>query len=180
MIRSMNNFLVRFFLFFGVIFGIIFMAVWFYLSVTAPADAAEPHAAEPHANVQKSPNITFEAGQVRILSPYGGSHDFKVEIAKTPDQLRLGLMYRDHLNVGTGMLFVYKPAMTVGMWMKNTKISLDMVFADRLGRVVYIAQKTQPMSEDVIQAPGRIGYVLELPAGTTQSLGIVVGHRLTF
>jgi len=172
MIAAMNNFLVRFILFFAVVFGAIFMFVWFYLSVTKPADAAEPMA--------QTQSVTFEVGRVRVLTPYGGGHDIAVEIAQTPDQLRQGLMGRETLAADSGMLFVYKPPRTVGMWMKNTLIPLDMLFADRLGRVVFIAENTKPMSEEIIQAPGRIAYVLELPGGTVQRLSISLGHRLTF
>lgn len=168
----MNNFFVRFCLFFAVIFGGIFLLVWAYLSIVAPVAAAEPQA--------QVETVTFETGRVRLSTPYGGSHDFTVEIAKTSAQLRQGLMNRTELAADSGMLFKYNPPRTVGMWMKNTLIPLDMLFADRLGRVVYISENTTPMSQDIIQAPGRTAYVLEVPAGTVKRLSIALGHRLTF
>lgn len=170
----MKGFLFRFILFFACVFGMLFLLVWFYLSVTSPAEAAD------EALQTQMQTTTFGEGRVRVGTPYGGSHDFKVEIATTPDQHRLGLMGRESLAADRGMLFVFKPPRTVGMWMQNTIISLDMLFADRLGNITYIAEHTQPMSEDIHQAPGRTAYVLEVPAGTAQRLSIQVGHRLTF
>jgi len=174
MIAAMSSFLVRFFLFFLAVFGVLFLLVWFYLSVTSPAEAAED-------TVQmQMQTVTFKAGRARVGRPYGGSHDFAVEIARTPDQHRLGLMGRESLAADTGMLFVFSPPRTVGMWMQDTLVSLDMLFADRLGNITFIAENTQPMSEAIHQAPGRTAYVLEVPAGTVQRLSIQVGHRLTF
>lgn len=174
MIRPMNNFIVRFFIFFAVVFGAIFLLVWFYLSVTSPVEAAE--LPQPEAAQQ---TVTFEKGRVRLLSPYG-AHDIEVEIAKDFYQLQQGLMYRKELAPNTGMLFKYKHSQTVRMWMKNTYISLDMIFADKLGRIKYIAENTTPLSEDLIQAPGLIKYVLEVPAGTVKRLSVSVGQRFTF
>ncbi|MBL4693359.1 MAG: DUF192 domain-containing protein [Magnetovibrio sp.] len=172
----MNNFFVRFCLFFATIFGFIFLLVWAYLSIVAPANAAEP-LAQVEAQAK---TVVFDSAHVRVSTPYGGSHDFKVEVATSFAQLRQGLMNRTELAPNRGMLFKYNPPRTVGMWMKNTLIPLDMLFADRLGRVVFIAENTVPMSEDIIQAPGRTAYVLELSAGTVKRLSIALGHRLTF
>lgn len=172
----MNSFFVRFCLFFAVIFGAIFLFVWFYLSVTAPAEAAEL----PPANLQAQA-ITFDTRRIRIRTPVG-AHDFQVEVAKTSAQLRQGLMNRTELAEGRGMLFIYSPPRTVGMWMKDTLIPLDMLFTDRLGNITFIAENTTPMSEELIQAPGRTAYVLEVPAGTVKRLSIKLGlgYRLAF
>jgi len=174
MIPPMNNFIVRFFIVFAVVFGAIFLLVWFYLSFTSPVEAAEL----PRPQAER-PAVTFDKGLVRLLSPYG-ARDIKVEIAKSYYQLQQGLMYRKELAPNTGMLFKYKHAQTVKMWMKNTYISLDMIFADKLGRIKHIAENTTPLSEELIVAPGLIKYVLEVPAGTVKRLSISVGQRFTF
>jgi len=174
MIPAMNRFVVRFCLLFTVVFGALFLLVWFYMSITAAANAAE---LSPPAAVKP---IIFGKGSVRIISRYKGGRDIKVEIATTPEQLSRGLMFRKHLDANAGMLFVYKPPRVVGMWMKNTLISLDIVFAAPSGRVIYIAQNTTPLSEKIIQPPLRTAYVLELPAGTIAARGIDLGARLTY
>ncbi|MFC1674185.1 DUF192 domain-containing protein [Pseudomonadota bacterium] len=168
----MNSFLVRFLIMFAVVFGAIFMLVWFYLSVTAPVEAGELQPPSPQQSTQ------FAAGQVIITAGDGRTHTFDVEIASTPAQQRRGLMFRDHLSADQGMLFDFQPPRQVAMWMKNTYIPLDMLFADETGRVVFIAQNTQPHSLDMITGPEGVRYVLELPAGTAVRLGLAVGDRL--
>jgi len=174
MIAAMNSFIVRFALLFATVFGLLFLLVFFYMSFTAPADAAELPLPAAVAEV------TFERGSVRIVSQVIGGRDIQVEIARTPEQLSRGLMYRETLAPDTGMLFVYKPPRTVGMWMKNTLISLDMVFMAPSGTIIFIGQNTTPLSEKLIQPPLRVAYVLELPAGTVAERKIDLGHRLTY
>ena len=161
----MNNFLFRFILLFAAVFGAIFMLVWFYLSVTQPAEAGEIRAPDIGA-------VEFASSEVRIKASNGQIHSFQVEIATTPRQHARGLMYRDHLADGHGMLFDFQPPRVIAMWMKNTHISLDMVFADENGRVVMVAPDTVPYSEKLIISPGIVRYVLELPAGTAARLNI--------
>lgn len=165
------NFLLRFFLVFGAVFCVLFLFVWFYLSMASPAGAAEP--ALPSAN-----SVTFEKSTIQLRSRYGSTYHVTVEVASSPEQLAQGLMHRTELPAGTGMLFVYKLPRKVAMWMKNTPIPLDMLFASRTGTFFHIAENTTPMSEDLIIGPGAAAYVLELPAGTVKKLGIQVGDRL--
>lgn len=166
-----KGFLLRFILFFAAAFGAIFWFVWFYLSVTAPAEAGEPPTPPAEA-------LSFETGQVQVRSRDGRAYSINVEIATTPDQQHLGLMFRKHLAEGDGMLFVYHPPRAIAMWMKNTLIPLDMLFASRNGTIFYIKENAQPLSEDLIKAPGETVYVLELPAGSVKRLGLRKGDRL--
>ncbi len=178
----MNSFLFRFILLFAAVFGILFLFVFFYMSVTAPANAAElpPTVSPAVPSLEDVEPVTFDRGSVRIVSQVIGGRDIPVEIARTPEQLSRGLMYRKELAPGTGMLFVYRPPRTVGMWMKNTLISLDMLFMAPSGTIIFIKQNTTPLSEELIQPPLRVAYVLELPAGTVAARKIDLGHRLTF
>ena len=166
-----KGFLLRFFLFFAAAFGAIFLFVWFYLSVTAPANAAEPTPATSEA-------ITFETGQVQIRSRSGRAYSVNVEIATSPEQQSQGLMHRTALAENSGMLFIYRPPRRIAMWMKNTLVPLDMLFASRNGTIFHIAENTEPMNEDLIAPPGVVAYVLEVPAGTAKRLGIHTGDHL--
>ena len=167
-----KSFIFRFLIVFAAVFGLLFLFVWFYLSVASTAHAAEPPAA-PVAQ-----EITFEKGQVQVRSGRGRTFVFDVEIAKTPEQLAQGLMHRTELPATTGMLFIYKPPRRIAMWMKNTQIPLDMLFAGRTGTVFYIKENAVPLSEDLIPAPGQVAYVLEVPAGTVKKLKLKAGDRL--
>jgi len=104
-----------------------------------------------------------------------GTVQFKVEYAITPAEKAKGLMYRTSLPQNTGMLFIYQKPTRVTMWMKNTPISLDMFFINRMGRIRFIEEKTQPNSTRQIHSGGQVSAVLELPAGSAENHGIKVG-----
>lgn len=104
--------------------------------------------------------------------------DLTVELAETPEHRAKGLMFRAELADNRGMLFDFKESRSVSMWMKNTPLSLDMIFTDDRGVVLYIARNTVPYSEAII-TPGMPVYaVLEVKAGTAHRLGIGPGDRL--
>ncbi|MFL6813760.1 MAG: DUF192 domain-containing protein, partial [Bradyrhizobium sp.] len=75
-----------------------------------------------------------------------GVQVFSVELATTAEEKTTGLMYRKVLPDGKGMLFDFSPAQEISMWMKNTYISLDMIFIRPDGRILRIAENTEPFS----------------------------------
>ena len=85
-----------------------------------------------------------------------GVQVFSVEVMRTPDERSKGLMYRRELPDGRGMLFDFSPEQNVSMWMKNTYISLDMIFIRADGRILRIAENTTPELEAIIPG-GRAG-----------------------
>lgn len=107
-----------------------------------------------------------------------GTHHFAVELALTPEAQAQGLMFREDLPDGAGMLFVYDRPDVRTMWMKNTSLSLDMLFVDPGGVIRRIVRDTVPLSESTIIGPRNILYVLELRAGITRRLGIKAGDQV--
>ena len=104
--------------------------------------------------------------------------DFTAELAATPEHRAKGLMFRTELADDRGMLFDFKQTRSVSMWMKNTPVSLDMIFSDDKGNVLYVARNTVPYSEEII-SPGMPVYaVFEVKAGTAYRLNIKPGDRL--
>ena len=108
-----------------------------------------------------------------------GVHIFSVEMATTEDEKSKGLMYRRELADGKGMLFDFSPEQQISMWMKNTYISLDMIFIRADGRILRIAENTEPESTKIISSGGLARGVLEVPAGTAQKYGIAPGDRVS-
>ena len=112
----------------------------------------------------------------------GDATMFTVEIADTDMTRERGLMFRQRLPEGHGMLFDFGEPRPVSMWMKNTYIPLDMLFIRTDGKIAYIAENTVPKSLDTIGITEPVLAVLELPAGTAKKKGIrtgdVVYHRL--
>jgi hypothetical protein len=107
-----------------------------------------------------------------------GVHVFSVEMATTEEEKTTGLMYRKELADGKGMLFDFSPEQEVSMWMKNTYISLDMIFIRADGRILRIAENTEPMSTRIIPSGGLAKGVLEVIAGTAAKYGIKPGDRV--
>jgi uncharacterized membrane protein (UPF0127 family) len=107
-----------------------------------------------------------------------GVQVFSVEIATTEQEKQTGLMYRKELADGKGMLFDFNPEQEVSMWMKNTFVSLDMIFIRADGRILRVAENTEPMSTKIISSRGPARAVLEVVAGTAQKYGIRAGDRV--
>jgi hypothetical protein len=107
-----------------------------------------------------------------------GVHVFSVEMATTDEEREKGLMYRKELPDGKGMLFDFSPEQQISMWMKNTFISLDMIFIRADGRILRIAENTEPQSLKIISSGGPAKGVLEVIAGTAQKYGIAPGDRV--
>jgi uncharacterized membrane protein (UPF0127 family) len=107
-----------------------------------------------------------------------GVQVFSVEMATTEQEKETGLMYRKELPDGKGMLFDFSPEQQVSMWMKNTYISLDMIFIRADGRILRIAENTEPQSTKIISSGGLAKGVLEVIAGTAKKYGIQPGDRV--
>ena len=109
----------------------------------------------------------------------GEALTFQVEIADEPDERRQGLMFREEMASDHGMLFDFIRPQKIIMWMRNTPLPLDMIFADRTGRIVHIHEGAVPYSEATISSRRRARFVLEINAGVVDDLGIAIGDRLS-
>jgi len=112
------------------------------------------------------------------IATKSGVQVFSVEMATTEEEKTQGLMYRKELPDGKGMLFDFSPEQQISMWMKNTYISLDMIFIRADGRILRIAENTEPLSTKIISSGGLAKGVLEVIAGTAQKYGIQPGDRV--
>ena len=142
-------------------FGVLFSALLLVLAGAAQADVSTPLKVEAISIVTSQGSTTFQA-----------------EIADTPETRALGLMYRTEMAEDHGMLFDFGRTRPVSMWMKNTPLSLDMIFSDDKGVVLHVARNTVPYSEEII-TPGMPVYaVFEVKAGTAHRLNVRPGDRL--
>lgn len=103
-----------------------------------------------------------------------------VELATTPEEREKGLMFRKKLPENQGMLFVYPEEILPSFWMKNTLVSLDIIFINKAGRIVFIAQNTTPLSEDLITPTTLINRALEVNAGFAERHKIKAGDLVIF
>ena len=121
----------------------------------------------------------WPAGQQTLeIASKTGVHVFAVELADNDIERAKGLMYRKELPEGQGMLFDFHREQEVSFWMQNTYIPLDMVFIRGDGRILRIAENTEPLSTRLIRSGGPVRAVLEVIGGTTRKLGIAPGDRV--
>jgi uncharacterized membrane protein (UPF0127 family) len=107
-----------------------------------------------------------------------GPHTFRVELARTPQEQARGLMFRTEMGPDEGMLFPYATPQMLSFWMKNTVLSLDLVFIDQQHRIINVAENAVPYSEQSIVSAAPGIAVLELNGGRTRELGIVAGNKV--
>ena len=107
-----------------------------------------------------------------------GEHAFTVEWATNSAERARGLMFRQTLAPDHGMVFDFLVEQEVSFWMKDTPLSLDIVFIRENGTVARIARSTVPYSERLIPSGTRVRYVLEVVAGTADRIGLIGGDRV--
>ena len=107
-----------------------------------------------------------------------GQVDVTLEVANTPATLQRGLMFRQSLADGHGMLFVFAQDSDHEFWMKNTYIPLDLIYIAADGQIVGIHPNATPLSEAGISVGRPSRYVLEVPGGYAARQGIAAGDRV--
>lgn len=130
------------------------------------------------ANADEQLDAAFEKGVLIIEASRHACYRFDIYLAMDFGQRGRGLMHVRELPLTTGMLFVYDSEAIHSMFMKNTFIPLDMVFARSDGSVSSVVKNTEPMSLRSIRSVEPVSYVLELNAGVTERLFIDENSRL--
>lgn len=121
--------------------------------------------------------VACTADRVEIRGDFGAAR-FRVEVADDPQERNLGLMHRESMPQGAGMLFVYSVEEVVGFWMQNTLIPLDMIFMDATGTVVKVHDNAIPLDRTTILSDFPTQYVLEINGGLAEQMGIAPGAEL--
>ena len=152
----------------------------------APIPALEQSQGQPNEQLNSSPLASpaqMSLGQTMPISAKAiiAGQEILLEVARTPSEQAMGLMYRKSLPANRGMLFPFNPPQPVYFWMKNTLIPLDMVFL-RNGVVQNIAANVPPCTSDPCPTYGpgtTVDQVIELQGGRTAELGLKKGDRVT-
>ena len=146
------------------------------LSLGLPALPGAPFGTAP-ARAQESAQQSARLEPLAIRSA-SGEHRFQVEVMRNDAERARGLMFRRSMPASHGMLFDFEVVEPVSMWMKNTYLSLDMLFIRADGTVARIAADTEPLSTAIVPSGEPVLAVLELNAGTAEKLGIRAGDRV--
>ena len=111
----------------------------------------------------------------------GTIHKIYGSVARTNDELKKGLMFRKHkLNNKEGMLFIMRQNYDNSVWMKNTYISLDVIFLDKSMKVVGYKTNTTPLSTKTVKINQPSSYILEMNANSVNQLSINIGDSIQF
>ena len=104
----------------------------------------------------------------------------KAEVADEPDERALGLMNRKKIDKNKGMLFVYHFPSAPQFWMKNTLISLDILFSSYDGRIIKIFENVPKMTEEKVTAGDGVSFVLEINSGLVEEFEIDTSWIMNF
>ena len=126
------------------------------------------------AAIRSSQAVAQDVARIEPLSVVSSSSAtlFSAEIADTDELRERGLMFRHVLPKDSAMLFDFGKPRPAAMWMKNTYISLDMLFVRADGTIAALAENTEPFSTQIISVEEPVKGVVELAAGTVKRLGI--------
>ena len=151
------------------------------LAACSPGEGATASAQAPAAAAQNARHPVSGLAVIDLVVERGTTKlPFKVELAASPEAQSKGLMFRDKLADNEGMLFPSEVPEPRSFWMKNTPLSLDIIFVGSDGRISNIAANTVPYSLDSVPSDGFAIAVLELRAGRAKELGIVPGDKVTW
>ena len=118
--------------------------------------------------------------RVILSTKSGKEHAFRVEIADTPAKRELGLQYRRELGDDRGMLFLFPAESAQTFWMKNTPISLDIIFIGGDRKIVGIVERAVPYSTATLSVGAPSRFVLEIRGGLASAKGIQAGDSVRF
>ena len=130
--------------------------------------------------VPKEPQFVKE-GELTLYDAAGQVRSqLDIEIADTPRRRELGLMYRRSMPDTVGMLFVFEQQQQQAFWMKNTFISLDILYINNQNQVVSITPRTVPLTETSVPSKQPAIYVLEVIGGYCEQHGIQEGDLMEY
>lgn len=139
------------------------------LAITAAASACT-HSSEARKHGEPEVVLRTRAGEQHVL----------VEIARTEEEKQRGLMFRQKLDPGRGMIFLWPAPDHLKFWMKNTFIPLDMIFIGADKRVVYVEENAEPLTTSSRGPDEKSQFVLEVPGGWARAHGVERGVPVRF
>lgn len=120
----------------------------------------------------------FPRARLQIATPDARLHGFDVWVADNDARRARGFMHIEQLDADAGMLFLFPRQGRITMWMKNTYVSLDMLFVRADGTVDSVVEHTEPLSLETIESANPVTAVIEFKAGTAARLGIRAGAQV--
>ena len=131
----------------------------------------------------KQAKVTFKKeGELQLKKAANDSiiAELDIEIADNEFETQTGLMYRETMNSNHGMLFIFPDSRPRSFYMKNTRISLDLIYLDVDKKVVSFQENAKPFDESSLPSNAPAKYVLEVNAGLAKKWQLEVGDTMSF
>ncbi len=163
-------------LFLLVAFGLWLVFTVFPFDSENSADAKVPSTTKVY-----EPKFKHE-GDLAFIAVDGNDtiKEIKIELAEKPEEIQYGMMYRKSMDANTGMLFLMSEEKEQSFWMKNTYVSLDIIYINSKNEVVSIQKNAEPLSEKSLPSEGSASFVLEVKGGFCDQYGIAKGTKIAF
>ena len=156
------------------LFIVISLGGYFMFSGSTKESTNNKIAGYQQFDFTKEGELTFQSSEGKFISK------IDIEIADDLVERGVGLMYREHMTLNQGMLFIFPEEEYQSFWMKNTVLSLDMIFVNKKMEIVTIHKNTTPFSEQSYPSTGPSIYVVEVNAGYTDQFGITEGDKISW
>lgn len=127
-------------------------------------------------------NIEFKhEGNLSVLDSSNNLlKNIEIEIADNNFERQTGLMYRKKMDNDKGMLFIFDTSEIKSFYMKNTYISLDILYINSNNTIINIIESTQPLNETSLFSDLPVKYVLEINAGLCEKWNIKKGSKISY
>lgn len=173
----------------GLMVAVLFLVMLSFILTSIPnfgggpasAPASSKTATTPTSAAKSSSTTFTKQGTLQFLRADNPDPlTIDIEVADTEVKRNQGLMYRRHMDQNKGMLFIMDEFKPQSFYMRNTYISLDILYLDDQKKVVSIQKNTTPLSEESLPSNGNALYVLEVNAGYTDTYNIKPGDQIEF
>jgi uncharacterized membrane protein (UPF0127 family) len=170
-----------------IIVGVVVLALLFVMSMFFSTPNAINNSPSNSSN-QPATNNNARPAEPQFVKE-GGLQFFKdgnitvaidIEVANTAKEIEQGLMYRQKMDQNKGMLFIFPGMQPRAFWMKNTLMSLDIIYVDTEKTIVSIQKNAVPLSKQTLPSDGPAQYVIEVNAGFANTHGLVPGDKIDF
>ena len=136
---------------------------------------------EEKAEPVKSVEVAFKKeGELQLIKNDSIINTIDIEIADNEYETQTGLMYRNSMKDLQGMLFIFPDERPRSFYMKNTRISLDIIYINADQNIVSIQKNAKPYDESSLPSEGAAQYVLEINGGLSDQWQLEVGNRIAF
>ena len=161
--------------------GLLLVFLIYLIAIVLPGKDADIKPVRNQGKSAYEPKFKKE-GELFLMDPSSGDtlKMLDIEIAETREEISYGMMYRKSMEPSTGMLFLMGNEAPQSFYMKNTYVSLDIIFINDDMEIVSIQKNAEPLNEKSLPSEGPASYVLEIKGGYSDQFGIGRGTKVSF